>query len=140
MGSSSWFHVIDSKTTYNMLLGRPWIHANNVVPSTLHQCFKYTKNGVEKTVLADDNPFVEAEAHFVDAKYYTLKVKGSENPIKEEVTTSNNQKEDEVKMENGKTHVLRYTPKMQRKEMVTNFELVVIVLKGSHFLLLKLMQ
>ena len=22
------FHVIDAKTTYNMLLGRPWIHGN----------------------------------------------------------------------------------------------------------------
>jgi hypothetical protein len=28
------------------LLGRPWIHANGIVPSTLHQCFKYVdKNG-----------------------------------------------------------------------------------------------
>ncbi|KAL4615632.1 hypothetical protein ACB092_07G140800 [Castanea dentata] len=35
------FHVIDAKTTYNMLLGRPWIHGNGIVPSTLHQCFKY---------------------------------------------------------------------------------------------------
>ena len=35
------FHFIDAKTTYNMLLGRPWIHGNGIVPSTLHQCFKY---------------------------------------------------------------------------------------------------
>ena len=35
------FHVIDAKTTYNMLLGRPWIHGNGIVPSTLHQCFMY---------------------------------------------------------------------------------------------------
>ena len=35
------FHIIDAKTTYNMLLGRPWIHGNGIVPSTLHQCFKY---------------------------------------------------------------------------------------------------
>ncbi|KAG9450546.1 hypothetical protein H6P81_010511 [Aristolochia fimbriata] len=35
------FQVIDSRTSYNMLLGRPWLHANGVVPSTLHQCFKY---------------------------------------------------------------------------------------------------
>lgn len=26
------FHVIDAKTTYNMLLGRPWIHGNGIVP------------------------------------------------------------------------------------------------------------
>ncbi|GAA0167884.1 hypothetical protein LIER_22723 [Lithospermum erythrorhizon] len=98
-----------------MLLGKPWIHANNVVPSTLHQCFKYTKNGVEKTVLADDNPFVEAEAHFADAKYSTLKLKGCENPVKEEVTKSNNQKDDEEKMKKGKTHVICYTPKDAKK-------------------------
>ncbi|GAA0159809.1 hypothetical protein LIER_16507 [Lithospermum erythrorhizon] len=66
-------------------------------------------------VLADDNRFLEAEAHFADAKYYTLKVKGNENPVKEEVTTSNNQKEDEAKMENGNTHVIRYTPKDAKK-------------------------
>ena len=35
------FHVIDAKTTYNMLLGCPWIHGNRIMPSTLHQCFKY---------------------------------------------------------------------------------------------------
>ncbi|GAA0144958.1 hypothetical protein LIER_05270 [Lithospermum erythrorhizon] len=57
----------------------------------------------------------EAEVHFANAKYYTLKVKGSENPLKEEVTTSNNQKEDEVKMEKGKAHVIRYTPKGAKK-------------------------
>lgn len=34
------FHVIDAKTTYNMLSGHPWIHGNRIVLSTLHQCFK----------------------------------------------------------------------------------------------------
>ncbi|GAA0157391.1 hypothetical protein LIER_14667 [Lithospermum erythrorhizon] len=45
----------------------------------------------------------------------TLKVKGSENPVKEEVITSNNQKEDEVKMKKAKTHVICYTPKDAKK-------------------------
>ncbi|KAK4383507.1 hypothetical protein Sango_2768400 [Sesamum angolense] len=31
--SSALFHVIDAKTSYNMLLNRPWIHENAVVPS-----------------------------------------------------------------------------------------------------------
>nr|XP_027100429.1 uncharacterized protein LOC113719420 [Coffea arabica] len=53
-------YVIDAKTTYNVLLGRPWIHENGVVPSTLHQCFKYCQNGVARSVKADDNPFTEA--------------------------------------------------------------------------------
>ncbi|KAK4397454.1 hypothetical protein Sango_1582000 [Sesamum angolense] len=37
MLSSALFHVIDTKTSYNMLLGRPWLHENAVVPSTWHQ-------------------------------------------------------------------------------------------------------
>ena len=70
MESSALVHVIDARTTYNILLGRPWIHENMVVPSTLHQCFKYYKNGEVRKVLADTNPFNEAESHYVDAKFY----------------------------------------------------------------------
>nr|XP_023885550.1 uncharacterized protein LOC111997666 [Quercus suber] len=63
------FHVIDAKTTYNMLLGRPWIHGNGIVPSTLHQCFEYLQGGIKK-VNTDLKPFAETEAHFADAKFY----------------------------------------------------------------------
>ncbi|KAK4381161.1 hypothetical protein Sango_2995100 [Sesamum angolense] len=45
MMSTTLFHVIDAKTFYNMLLGRPWLHENFVVHSTWHQCFKYCRNG-----------------------------------------------------------------------------------------------
>ncbi|KAL0416579.1 UNVERIFIED_CONTAM: hypothetical protein Slati_3489800 [Sesamum latifolium] len=47
MVSTALFHVIDAKTSYNMLLGRPWLHKNAVVPSIWHQCFKYCRNGKE---------------------------------------------------------------------------------------------
>ena len=57
-------HRFKSKTTYNMLLGRPCIHENMVVPSTLHQCFK---DGEIKSVAADSNPFDEAESYLIDA-------------------------------------------------------------------------
>ena len=67
MESNALFHVIDAKTTYNMLLGRSWIHQNGVVSSTLHQCFKYCRNGKVKTVVADAKPFTMAEAHYADA-------------------------------------------------------------------------
>ncbi|KAL0405376.1 UNVERIFIED_CONTAM: Transposon Tf2-12 polyprotein [Sesamum latifolium] len=70
MVSTALFHVIDAKTSYNMLLGRPWLHENYVVPSTWHQCFKYCRNGIVKKVLDDSKPFTEAESHFADAKYY----------------------------------------------------------------------
>ncbi|PIN00649.1 hypothetical protein CDL12_26847 [Handroanthus impetiginosus] len=59
------FNEGDAKTSYNMLLGRPWLHENGV-----HQCFKYYKDRMVKKVLVDDKPFTEAESHFADAKYY----------------------------------------------------------------------
>ncbi|KAL0454805.1 UNVERIFIED_CONTAM: hypothetical protein Slati_0819700 [Sesamum latifolium] len=62
--------IQDAKTSYNMLLGRPWSHENAVVPSTWHQCFKYCRNGIVKKVLGDNKPFTEVESHFADAKYY----------------------------------------------------------------------
>ena len=64
------FHVIDSRTTYKMLLGHPWIHKNRVITSTLHQCFKFSKQGIRKAN-ADTKSFSKAESHFVDAKFYT---------------------------------------------------------------------
>ncbi|XP_019262411.1 PREDICTED: uncharacterized protein LOC109240235 [Nicotiana attenuata] len=36
------FQVIDTDMAYNMILGRPWIHDMDVVPSTLHQVIKFT--------------------------------------------------------------------------------------------------
>ncbi|KAA0063077.1 ty3-gypsy retrotransposon protein [Cucumis melo var. makuwa] len=68
--ASTILHVIDSRTTYKMLLGRPWIHENGIVTSTLHQCFKFYKQGIRK-VDAESRPFTKAESHFADAKFYT---------------------------------------------------------------------
>ncbi|XP_070055284.1 uncharacterized protein [Nicotiana tomentosiformis] len=70
MQSSAWLHVIDAKTSYNILLERPWIHENKVVPSTYHQCLKYYEGEVKKKIVANDKPFTEDESHFVDAKFY----------------------------------------------------------------------
>ncbi|KAM2564752.1 hypothetical protein TB2_013012 [Malus domestica] len=67
--SSTIFHVIDARTSYSLLLGRPWIHVNGVVPSTLHQCLKFYRERV-KVIYGDTKPFTEAESHFADAKFY----------------------------------------------------------------------
>ncbi|KAL0281864.1 UNVERIFIED_CONTAM: Retrovirus-related Pol polyprotein from transposon opus [Sesamum angustifolium] len=92
MVSSALFHVIDAKTSYNMLLGRPWLHENAVVPSTWHQCFKYCRNGIVKKVLGDNKPFIETESHFADAKYYIEDAnKGKEILPPEEQKSYNNQ-------------------------------------------------
>ncbi|KAL0392875.1 UNVERIFIED_CONTAM: hypothetical protein Sradi_2510300 [Sesamum radiatum] len=70
MVSTALFHVIEAKTSYNMLLGRPWLHENAVVPSTWYQCFKNYHKGIVEKLLGDNKSFTEAESHFVDAKYY----------------------------------------------------------------------
>ena len=39
------FQVLHKELTYNILLGRPWIHDMQAVPSTYHQCLKFPFNG-----------------------------------------------------------------------------------------------
>ena len=36
----TWFHVVDSVVPYHILLGRPWLHKHQLIPSTYHQCVK----------------------------------------------------------------------------------------------------
>ena len=69
LSSNTLFYVIDSKTSYNILLGQLWFHENGVIPSTLHQCFKFYR-GVKK-LEADTNPFTKVKSYFADAKFYT---------------------------------------------------------------------
>ncbi|KAM1705624.1 hypothetical protein ACFX2K_027872 [Malus domestica] len=52
-----------------LIQGRPWIHANGIVPSTLHQCLKFYRERT-KVIYGDTKPFTEAESHFADAKFY----------------------------------------------------------------------
>ncbi|KAK4727400.1 hypothetical protein R3W88_032317 [Solanum pinnatisectum] len=68
--SNTLIHVIDAKTSYNLLLGRPWVHENGVVLSTLHQCMKYMKDGEVVKINAYINPFTETESYFADAKFH----------------------------------------------------------------------
>ena len=70
MESNALFQVIDVDSTYNKLLGRPWMHQNGVVSSKLHQCFKYCRNGQVKTVIIDTKPFTMAKAHYDDTIFY----------------------------------------------------------------------
>ncbi|XP_019262764.1 PREDICTED: uncharacterized protein LOC109240565 [Nicotiana attenuata] len=70
MKSNTLIHVIDAKTSYNLLLGRPWIHENGVVSSTLHQCLKYRRDGEIVKIDVDIKPFTETESYFADAKFY----------------------------------------------------------------------
>ncbi|KAG9446452.1 hypothetical protein H6P81_012580 [Aristolochia fimbriata] len=113
MTSHVLFHVIDARTSYNVLLGRPWLHSNRVIPSTLHQCFKYYQDGEEKTVFADECPFTEAEASFADAKYYSEE-KGATSS---KAIPPNAVKDERVNLK-GQTEepILRYVPQSRRKK------------------------
>ncbi|KAM1302489.1 hypothetical protein ACFX2H_013412 [Malus domestica] len=62
------FHMMQ-ELSYNLLLGRPWIHENGVMLSTLQQCLKFYQEGV-KVIQDDTKPFTEAEPYFADTKFY----------------------------------------------------------------------
>src|SRR4051812_3477155 len=64
-------YVIDADTSYNLLLGRPWIHRNHIVPSTLHQVMKYVDDqGQVCTLVAEQRPFKGVENNFTDGLLY----------------------------------------------------------------------
>ncbi|KAB5515689.1 hypothetical protein DKX38_026337 [Salix brachista] len=150
MESNALFHVIDAKTTYNMLLGRPWIHENGIISSTLHQCFKYCRDGQVRKIMADTDPFTMAEAHFADAKFYfksnmmeelrsppdhlgegiidSKSSKGHKSSTNEEVSQPTKNKGKEKVVENFvnnkppcKATALRYIPVSARKEGQSSF-------------------
>jgi hypothetical protein len=47
--------IINSKSTYNVLLGSDWIHANCCIPSTMHQCLIQWDGDEVEVVHADDS-------------------------------------------------------------------------------------
>jgi hypothetical protein len=49
------FFVVNSKSTYNVLLGRDWIHTNYCIPSTMHQCLIQWDGDEVEVVQADDS-------------------------------------------------------------------------------------
>jgi hypothetical protein len=49
------FFIVNSKSTYNVLLGRDWIHPNCCIPSTMHQCLIQWDGDEVEVVHADDS-------------------------------------------------------------------------------------
>ncbi|XP_052479578.1 uncharacterized protein LOC128034776 [Gossypium raimondii] len=49
------FLVMDIKPSYNCLLGRPWIHSEGAVPSSLHQKLKLVTEGRLVTIDAEED-------------------------------------------------------------------------------------
>jgi hypothetical protein len=49
------FFIINSKSTYTVLLGRDWIHDNCCIPSTMHQCLIQWDGDEVEVIHADDS-------------------------------------------------------------------------------------
>ncbi|XP_077222123.1 uncharacterized protein LOC143855965 [Tasmannia lanceolata] len=47
------FQVLDIKASFLLLLGRPWLHKDGVIPSSLHQKLKFIRNNRVITVKGD---------------------------------------------------------------------------------------
>lgn len=60
------FNILDADTSFKALLGRPWLHENGLVPSTMHQCMKYLKDGEEFRISGDIQPFAVHEVKIDD--------------------------------------------------------------------------
>ena len=67
--ASSIFYVINSKTSYKLLLGRPGLHEHGIVAFILRQCLRY-HSGREQKVNGDVMLFTKAESHFIDSKFF----------------------------------------------------------------------
>jgi len=63
------FHVIDTKTSYKLLLGWPRLHEPRIVASSLHQCLKDYR-GRERKINGNVKPFIKAESHFAYARFF----------------------------------------------------------------------
>jgi len=73
-------YVIDADTSYNLLLGRPWIHHNSIVPSTLHQVMKYIDgSGKVRTLIVERHPFKGVQNYFTDSLLYQDSLEMNEN-------------------------------------------------------------
>jgi hypothetical protein len=51
----TYFFIVNSKSAYNVLLGRDWIHTNCCIPSIMHQCLIQWDGDEVEVVHADDS-------------------------------------------------------------------------------------
>jgi len=91
-------YVIDTDTSYNLLLGRPWIHASWIVPCTLHQCFKYMGDDamvqtvfieMVQTVFTEMQLFERVNNYFTDFLPYQENNKPVEQSLPDNVDSGN---------------------------------------------------
>lgn len=56
------FVVVDISTTFNMLLGRPWVHTVGVIPSSQHQKVKFIKGDKIITIMAEKEILIHSSS------------------------------------------------------------------------------
>ncbi|XP_070036301.1 uncharacterized protein [Nicotiana tomentosiformis] len=79
------FQVLDISTTYNLLLGQPWIHVAGAVASTLHQDVKFEWNNQEVIIHGNgSNPIYTNQTILVIENRRKL---GGENTIASSTST-----------------------------------------------------
>ena len=85
-------YVIDADTSYIMVLGRPWIHRNAIVPSTLHQVMKYSGEDEKvRTLIVERYPIKGVENHFIDSLLYQDSLEVDDNLDPENSTLATKQ-------------------------------------------------
>ena len=70
IASFAHFHVMKTEISYQILLGRLWLHKHRLVPSTYHQCVKGRLNGRMIQIVANPSLFKQAKAHLVETMFY----------------------------------------------------------------------
>ena len=77
------FQVMDIDAAYTLLLGRPWIHNAQAVPSTLHQCVKFIDAGNIITVKGEEHlliskpvavPYIDCAEETLEASFHGLEL------------------------------------------------------------------
>ena len=74
------FHVINSKISYHVLLGRPWLHKRCLIPSTYHQCVKGRLNGRSIRIPTNSKIFSQGKANFIETMFYDELEPDDESP------------------------------------------------------------
>ena len=60
---SALFQVLRIPTSFNLLLGQPWIHKVGVIPSSFHQKVKFIHEGIVITIQSTRNTYSTFEKY-----------------------------------------------------------------------------
>jgi len=83
-------YVINADTSYNLLIGRPWIHANWIILSALHQCLKYVDDkAIVRTVFAETQPFERVKIYFTYSLLYKENSKVTKEQLPDDIDCGN---------------------------------------------------